>query len=362
MQDSAARKVLVTLRSDGETKVGGDVNLLRTFADELGMKHSVDTVYGVPSVATLKHYDVVLTTNLDRPIEPAATLANAKLGGTRCVHYSLHHPYAGIAAYLRHGVHGARKPLATLARYSPSRYEQLLWSAHAANSVLRARRRPAMGRIEEAQRRLVTEADRLVVSSPAEATTIASDIAAPVDYDVVAHPSDFPRGARAPIPGRIIVPGRIESRKNQLLAIRLARRFPNHEFLFVGAPLRSDRQYLQRFERAIDEAENCRHVDHLDKGEFYELLLTAEVVLSASWFEVTSLIELFCAENGIPLAVSHHSYLDAGGATYRFDPTDPADAERALADCLACAAGGGSSTLPSQAEHRTILDVIDGLP
>ncbi len=362
MQDSAARKVLVTLRSDGETKVGGDVNLLRTFADELAEKHSVDTAYGVPSVATLSGYDVVLTTNLDRPIEPAATMANAKLGGAQCVHYSLHHPYEGIAAYLRLGVHGARRPLAKLARYSPSRYEQLLWSAHAATSVLRDRRRPAMGRIADAQRRLVAESDRLVVSSPREATMIAADIAPPADFDVVAHPSDFPRGQRAPIEGRVIVPGRIESRKNQLLVVGLASRFPDLEFLFVGAPLRSDRQYLQRFERAIGDADNCRHVDHLDKDAFYDLLLTAQVVLSASWFEVTSLIELFCAENGIPLAVSRHSYLDAGGATYRFDPADPDDAERALADCLACASSGGSSTLPRSDEQRSILDVIDELP
>jgi len=364
--------VLVSLRSDASIKLGGDVSLLRSFAEELAVRHEVEIVVGVPSPAEIARHDLVLAANLDRPIEPAATLARAEAAGIPMVLYTLHHPAAGVSAYLRHGATGVRRQLGRLAGGSPTRYEQLLWGLHAGSGLLRERRRPSFGSVAEAKRRLLTSAE-VVVSCPAEAEAIARDVG-PIGgaggrggstggWQAVAHPSDFPAGSRHPVPGRVVVPGRIESRKNQLTALALARRFDDLEFLFVGALSQADRRYGARFVDVVAATPNASHIEHLPKDEFYPLLQTAQVVLSASWFEVTSLIELFCVANGIPLAVSRHSYLSGDGPIHRFDPADLDAAAAALSAALAePLAGLGEAAEPvadGAASATSIVDVVD---
>lgn len=364
--EPVTRRVVVSLRSDAEAKPGGDVSLLRSFARQLADDHEVEVVVGVPSVHDLRGADVVVTANLDRPVEPAATLARAERAGVMTVHYTLHHPAPGVSAYLAAGVHGVRSQLARLAAGDPVRYEQLLWNLHALNGLRRGRR-PIVGSVARAQRRLLSGAN-VVVASELEVRAIERDVGTLDRYQVVAHPTDFPPGRHEPVAGRVVVPGRVESRKNQLLALELARRFPSCEFLFVGALNRSDRRFVQRFAEELDGVDNARHLEHLPKDEFYPLLRSAEAVVSASWFEVTSLIELYCADNAIPLVVSEHSYLQGEGPIHRFDPADVQAATEALAVCLADSSGrygdgpdrGIGATLTGTAA-RTINDVVAAL-
>lgn len=353
------KRILVTLRSDGRSKHGGDISLLQGFGSELAAHHQVETFVGVPSVEQLRSFDVVLGANLDRPVEPAETLARCRAAGTDFVFYSLHHPYRGVAAYLRNGVHGPRRALAAAARYSPPRYEQLLWLAHSVLGVIKHRRRPILTSVRRSQQRLIADSTRFVVCSAEEAKTVEDEVGPPPGFEIVPHPVDFPGGRRNPVPNRVIVPGRIESRKNQLMAVRLAKRFPRTEFVFVGAFLESDRRYVERFKSEVALAPNCRHIEQLPKAEFYPLLLTAAVVFSASWFEVTSLIELFCARNGIPLVVSDYSYLAGDVGIHRFRPEDPAQAEQALRQGLSTS----DPVAGSDAVHsaRSMTEVIGDL-
>lgn len=365
MTGDATLRILVSLRSDAATKPGGDVNLLRGFAEELSARHRVETVVGVPAMAELRAADLVLTANLDRPVEPAVTLARAEEAGVPMVHYALHHPAAGVRAYLDNGADGVRRILARLAGGSPARYEQLLWTLHAGADLVRERRIPAYGSVRRAQRRLL-RSSRLVVSSSAEADAITADIGPIGDHDIVAHPVDFPPGPHQPVVGRVVVPGRIESRKNQLLALGLADRFPDVEFLLVGGFNPGDGRYRNRVVDALAGTANTTHIEHLPKDDFYPLLRTAQVILSASWFEVTSLIERYGAANGIPMAISRHSYLSDADAIrpetiHRFDPGDRDQAVMALAAALDPAhLGTGAGPGPQlRATERTITEVVD---
>ena len=90
-------RILVSLRSDGVTKPGGDVSLLRSFAAEVSVHHRVEIVIGVPTAAELSACDLVMTANLDRPIEPAATLTLAEAAGVPMVVV----PYPHAAAHQR---------------------------------------------------------------------------------------------------------------------------------------------------------------------------------------------------------------------------------------------------------------------
>lgn len=361
MVSPSPRRALIALRSDAATKAGGDVDLLTAFGRRLADAGcDIITHAGVPSAAQVSGSDVVITANLDRPIEPAATTAIAARAGVPALHYSLHHPYAGVAAYLERGSEGGRRILARLARHSPQRYEQLLWSLHVAVALGRQRKLLPRGRVDEAQHQLLRSA-RIVVCSAGEAAAIRSDIG-PLDrYEIVPHLTSHPDDVQwNPVEGRVIVPGRFESRKNQLLAVALAQRFPSCQFWFIGAALPSNRRYVQRLEEAVARLDNCHIVEPLPSDEFYALLATAAVVFSASWFEVTSLIELAAADIGIPLAVSRYSYLEASGATYRFDPASEDEAGEALGLALE-AAGAGRSSILDQSPGTPIEQVVDDL-
>ncbi|MEL6984322.1 MAG: glycosyltransferase [Actinomycetota bacterium] len=374
MSGPSELRILVSLRSDAATKPGGDVNLLRGFGDELADRHRVETVIGVPNRDDLRSADVVLTANLDRPVEPAATLARAEQAGVPMVHYTLHHPAAGVRAYLENGAHGVRRVLARAAGGSPTRYEQLLWTLHAGATLVRDRRRPAVGSVRAAQERLLSSA-RLVVSSLAEAEAITADLGSIGAHDVVAHPADFPPGEHRPTPGRVVVPGRIESRKNQLLTLALARRFPDTEFLLVGGYNPADARYQRLVAAELARTANATHVEHLPKDEFYPLVRTAQVIVSASWFEVTSLIERYGAANGIPMVISRHSYLADADAIrpdtiHRFDPSDLDQAAGALSAALAdegarsdrSGPGSGGASNPvglTTRVERTITEVVE---
>lgn len=330
----AKPRVLIICRSDGESKQGGDVSLLRSFGRELASEFEVDTFFGVPSVERIASYDAVISANLDRPVEPAATLKRAAKAGRPFVLYSLHHPYAGIAPYLRNGTTGLRSLIARAARYSPQRYEQLLWSIHMVVDSVGQRRLPNFGSVASSQELLLSKATRVVVCSEDEAATIDSEVGSLPTYEVVAHPADQRNGSWRPVPGRVIVPGRIESRKNQMMATRLAPFFPDCEFVFIGAALESDRRYVADVLAAVEAEPNCRYVESLPQEEFYEYLNTAQAVFSASWFEVTSLVELHCARLGIPLAVTQHSYLPPGDRVFPLSPGSLTKAAAALQACL----------------------------
>ena len=95
----------------------------------------------------------------------------------------------------------------------------------------------------------------------------------------------------------VLVCGRIEPRKNSLA---IANYFKNEKYKvnFVGALNENAKKYCNEFLQVIHENDNLEYLGKLTHEELTELYLNTKIHLSASWFEVASLVDLEAYAHG----------------------------------------------------------------
>ena len=198
------------------------------------------------------------------------------------------------------------------------------------------------------------------MAAEAEARVIKQDVGALEKYSVCPHILDSNGFSWKPTQRLIVVPGRIESRKNQLLVLRLAESFPDLTFKFVGGFNPSEPQYKSRFMESISKYSNCELISELDKNDFYSLICSAQVVVTASWFEVTSLIELFCINRGITLVCSKNSYNESNERIFKFDPVSLAEVAHVFEKAMSV---NINDVKPREKESDmgVIIDIVKGM-
>jgi len=325
------KKVAVQLRQDHETKPGGDVALARAFARRMRARNLDVTFVSSSSDLMSLRPSVLLASNVDQPLELLAIARAAKRIGTRVCVYALHHPTAGVRAYLESGVGGARGLIARIVRADPQRY---LYTT----SLLRRARARDPRTIEylwrgprETGTELARVIDDVLVSGESEAKELVRDFPElraartfraphPVDIEYEGVPNENPY-QRSP---RFFVAGRIESRKNPVSVVRVAKAFPNAEFVFAGALNTAERAYGEEFLSLLARTPNCRWVKQLPLHALLQHIRDADAVISPSWFEVMSLINLYASALGTFVIGSAYTYDgdfigDQGCA--RFDPS-----------------------------------------
>ncbi|MFE8117181.1 glycosyltransferase family 4 protein [Brenneria goodwinii] len=89
----------------------------------------------------------------------------------------------------------------------------------------------------------------------------------------------------------ILVCGRIEPRKNSL-AIANYFKDKNYKVSFVGALNKNSKAYCEEFTQVVNESENLEYLGKVTHDELSSLYLNTKIHLSASWFEVASLVDL----------------------------------------------------------------------
>ncbi|MBI1220675.1 MAG: hypothetical protein GC186_19260 [Rhodobacteraceae bacterium] len=238
-----------------------------------------------------------------------------------------------------------------------------MWLLRVFATAIRRRQILPIASVAGAQKAILRDAAAIAVCAEREAEQIGLDISPISRACVVPHISDFtsPMNVTTQL-GLIVVPGRIEARKNQIAALRIAQHFPELTFLFVGALSPYEKRYVAEFLLTLGQTANARHVAALPKEEFYPVLSSAELVLNASFFEVTSLIDLYCIENSIPLVTTLHTYARASGAFRVFDPMSVGEGVRALRECLVQSRQDGRKiTSAKENNSMSIVELIEGL-
>ncbi|ALQ45838.1 glycosyl transferase group 1 [Raoultella ornithinolytica] len=124
----------------------------------------------------------------------------------------------------------------------------------------------------------------------------------------------------------VLVCGRIESRKNSLA---IAKYFKNTQYriTFVGAINSNDKEYGEQFQSLINSCENITYLGRVDPGEMPAIYLRSKIHLSASWFEVASLVDLEAYAYGCHVISSIHGHTNSylgDRATY-LDPSKLSD-------------------------------------
>ncbi|HBZ7298433.1 TPA: glycosyltransferase family 4 protein [Klebsiella pneumoniae] len=89
----------------------------------------------------------------------------------------------------------------------------------------------------------------------------------------------------------ILICGRIESRKNSLAVARFLAG-TSYKATFVGALNNNDKSYANEFLSIINRSDNLSYLGRVNPDDMPAIYCRSKIHLSASWFEVASLVDL----------------------------------------------------------------------
>lgn len=329
-------KIGVQIRPDHDSKSGGDIALANAFSQRLRRLG-----FEIEMLSTAKQVQgfqprLLIAFNLDQPLELFNMCRAAKQCGAEVAVYTLHHPWKGVCAYLKSGLPGVRGWVARCVGDDPAKY---LFAMALFRSCRRCDLLAVRHMLHGWKGLINTLApliDELLVSGPSELAAIQAEFPGLCNaiVRVVPHPVDLPAVdipelnpyAESRWSRHFFVAGRIESRKNQNAVLRIAARVPDSEFVFAGSPNENDPTYVAEFRRLLAAAPNCRWLGQLGMAALLQHIACADAVVSPSWFEVMSLINLYAYGLGTPVISGLHTFdtdlLPDG--VIRYDPKYPA--------------------------------------
>jgi glycosyltransferase involved in cell wall biosynthesis len=309
------------LRHDHAAKSGGDVDLARQIArDAQAAGATVCVVSAEALPPALDATDLLFLFNIDRPYEAASALARAHPKG-RILLYPLHHPVAGVTKYLGR-VGGLKGFLGSVARKRPDRYEAIVDAAKALRKLDASRLRVALSRYQVIAR--LIERCELLVTSEIELAEISASYGAPFHRSwLLPHPvAPYASPGKSAAPRYILVSGRIEPRKNQLSALQglasMQLRDRGYEVVLAGGKGSDEGYFRSTIDFALEHG--IIYVSQLPKSLFFPFVSGATLVVNASFFEVTSLIDLYAIANNIPLVTTTHGYYSPSASLCQVDP------------------------------------------
>ncbi len=307
------KKVVVQLRSNSEASPGGDANLMLKLGDMLSKNYIVEYLYG--SVTNFDNIHCIICCNLDRPVEAYFTLKAAQKRNVPVILYALHHPYDGIKKYLKSIRFLSLKGLISrLSLYDCNRYEDILALIKSSLNFLKGNGWKYKT-TRYCQLYLLEHCENILVVNEYERKKIEDDVCKLEElskYVSFPHPINLEKGFYEYTSFKgdyVLVAGRIETRKNQLSILNVAKINPTIRFKFCGALSLSERSYGRKFLQDLSALDNCEYVGELDIQEFNDLLKNSRYLLTGSYFEVTSLIELYALSYGVPVIRVYGSYL-----------------------------------------------------
>src|SRR5690606_20347363 len=106
-----------------------------------------------------------------------------------------------------------------------------------------------------------------------------------------------PVGSRLSRVPRILVVGRIETRKRSLDVARVSRDM-NVPITFVGGVNQNEPSYIEDFRSIVDQTPILTWTGEVDHARVLELMSSSTVLLNCSWVEVQSLVDLEAAFRG----------------------------------------------------------------
>lgn len=297
--------VIFVVRSDSDTKPGGDSLQVDQYAQELRrLGLSVEVLpwrTHLPQVGNA----IIVAVNVDRPYE--FLLLNLGRSNKTYVVVPIHHSDRAIARLRRSEASAstARRILSVL----PSRVRELLtfYSRLAASGDGGARFTAGlrafayMPRLRSAVRRRLEGADLVMTLSRTETEALERDFR--VEHaKYVITPNGVPRqdGVRNEWLNRkigIVVVGRIEPRKRSLEVLRAADAL-GIGVTFIGKVDANSSKYGRQFVSEIEKSANSEWLGVHPHADVARYLGDSRVLLNASLAEVQSLVEIEAAEAG----------------------------------------------------------------
>ena len=329
-------RVVFFVRADAPAKSGGDLVQANQYIAALKRRKVVAQL--VRSPGELRGASLLHVFNLDRPWDALPLVGEASKLGIPIVLSTLLHPREAVVRYQRERSFPVERLLLS-SGVSPDLTERVkavmrglvsrAWPAvkTAAGLPLRAAQAALWRQCSGAQ--VLSHAERRALEErgfifEGKISRIVRNGVFPPSHGVAFRDDTGIPAFVAKHPKFCLVGGRIEPRKNQCVILELGELFAI-PIIFAGAINERHAGYARRFKELIKGRENILHVGEIPRGEFDSLLNRCHLHVSASLFEVSSLVDLEARAAGAWIVSSKCGYaaefLDE--AAFICDPWSP---------------------------------------
>lgn len=365
------KKVAFLVRDDFFSKVGGDTIQIQGYASELTAQ-ALEVIYLYPFsdfAEKINSVDCYIVVNLDRAYDSSVFYSKLKtldlLNKTFVV--PIHHQDDAVVAFNKYRF-GLFDFLVSDALF----VERL----RLCNSVLK-RRVPFLhvskifgGALKRAAQSLLLECKGVVTIAKGEIGVINRDYNVDISAKSRVIYNAIPSSNNNDKSGRdidVLVSGRIEARKNQLNIIR-ALSATDLKVVFVGAVNGNNRAYCEKFTNELKKYSNFEYLGAVPHEEMMSLYNRAKIHLSASWMEVSSLVDIEAYSRGCIVfsSINGHTSELVPHSFYR--GVNPADLSGLSDDITRCLAEYPDVVLQNMNSHsrnwsdagRELLAFING--
>lgn len=335
-------KVAYPMRVDALDKPGGDlVQVQKYIAGAAAISTAFSGTILVDLNADFSSFDIVHLTNLDRPAELYHYFIRAREQRKPIVLSTIHHSYSEIERFEREARQGMVRIVSGHLSFQTLELMRCMVRSVKYPHLLACLAKLIPVGTKEAQKSVLDGAHCILVLTEKERTDIDYDVG-PVKRDKTVC---IRNGIEADVLGRsdvtseerdidVCVVGRIEARKNQL-AILDAVNTTGRSAVFVGKENPNHPRYCAQFKKEIAESTST-HAGSFSHPETLALMRRAKVHVSASWFEVSSLvdIEAYAAGCRVISSVSGGTKELLGDKARYVDPGSPAELVTAISQAL----------------------------
>jgi glycosyltransferase involved in cell wall biosynthesis len=339
-------RVCFVARPDVRSKPGGDTVQIDMYSSVL--RRAGGEPIESHGHAPLPDADIYHCLNIDRPLEIYPQMRAVAARNKPFIISTIHHPHAWVRRFRRSSPPGGltgqllyRGPLGrsiALAEWlkEPIRVHQQrgrildyhLWKSWNARA-----------------RWLLREARQVMLLSAAEQTAIEKDFSVRIGERARVVPN-WVESVAAETAGHvdlceseILVVGRVEARKNSLGVLRVMER-ESVRGLFIGRANPNEQAYTRAFASAVAASRLVRWIPGVPRSELFSYYRCSQLVVNASFVEVSPLVDLEAIAAGVPLVTTtyalHHEFLSSVPAV------DPYDADNIARSIQAAHRGLGS--------------------
>lgn len=232
-------------------------------------------------------------------------------------------------------------------------------------TLIKARRYPELRRalletlprgIRNAQADVLRGCVRLLVAADKEVRDIESEIGKVPAESVVKFRNGFVMPTCPSIGAEsrdidIAVVGRIESRKNQITILKAVESL-GMKAVFVGYPNPNHAGYVARFRQLLDRSKSA-YIPGVPSAEVAPILARAKVHVAASWFEVSSLVDIDAYVLGCRIVASQCGGTREllGGDAWYVDPGSFEDIRQKIAAAVKSAVHGDENQIEQLRER-----------
>ncbi|WP_114193567.1 glycosyltransferase family 4 protein [Edaphovirga cremea] len=321
-------KIAFLTRVDAFDKNGGDTYQIQMYKKYLeDDNHFVDII---TNLSVPDNYDNYIVVNLDRPLELViyyAELQRRNLLDKTFV-LTIHHDYQCIDFYekkIRKGVMG----IILSALNSHNKREKL-------KNIARAIKYPALWPFSIKHlwldynllsQKLLNESLGAFLIAEGEKEIICRDfVVSLVNHHLVKNGVDLIGDINSENNTRdidVLICGRIEPRKNSLAIAEYFKNKP-YKVVFAGGMNTNANSYCKQFSDVVADSDNIKYLGRVPPESIPSLYLKSKVNLSASWFEVASLVDLEAYAYGCHVISSQNGHTKdyLGDKAIYIDPVD----------------------------------------